>query len=396
MNKVLLIGIGGTYNYGCEAIVRGTVTMLRSRWPDIEIVLATPRPGDDGNRLSNCGINFLPRNFNRYSLSNLTRKVLSIAGIDWQPRIDDLSLLKDVDAVFSIGGDIYTLNESNGFNAALAKFGNAVVQRGLPYILWGASVGPFTKNPRAENFFAKHLKGITGIVAREEGTITYLKSIGVVDNVFSVPDPAFSVAPGIVKVWNACTNRPKIGINLSPLSVKHLGLTPEAATKSHAKAIERIILACDAEIILLPHVVCAFNPIDDDLAYLSKIRDAIPECSRKNVSLVDNDPGFIGLKKMLVRCDVVVAARMHCAINAMTAHVPTLLLSYSQKSKGMAEFVYGERSLVITLDRFNEHNIEAEIKNLLNKKEDIHLLLRQTIPKIQDLQSKYNFDFLTN
>lgn len=396
MNKVLLIGIGGTYNYGCEAIVRGTVSILRSRWPDIEIVLATPRPEDDGNRLSDCGINFLPRNFNRYSLPNLTRKVLSIAGIDWQPCMDDLSLLKDVDAVFSIGGDIYTLNERNGFNATLAKFGNAVMQRGVPYILWGASVGPFSKKPRAEIFYSKHLKGITGIVAREEDTITYLRSIGVVDNVFSVPDPAFSVAPGIVKVWNDNPKRPKIGINLSPLSVRHLGLTAEATIKSHAKAIERIILSCDAEIILLPHVVCAFNPIDDDLAYLSKVRDAIPEWTRKNVSLVDNDPGFIGLKKTLVGCDVVVAARMHCAINAMTAHVPTLLLSYSQKSKGMAEFVYGERSLVISLDRFDELYIEAEIKNVLNKKEDIHLLLRQKIPTIQDLQSKYNFDFSIN
>ena len=41
MEKVLLIGIDGVYNYGCEAIVRGTVEILKAVNPKIEVTYAS-------------------------------------------------------------------------------------------------------------------------------------------------------------------------------------------------------------------------------------------------------------------------------------------------------------------------------------------------------------------
>ena len=41
MRNVLLIGIGGVYNYGCEAIVRGTVNILKSINPEVKISYAS-------------------------------------------------------------------------------------------------------------------------------------------------------------------------------------------------------------------------------------------------------------------------------------------------------------------------------------------------------------------
>src|SRR6266567_1356347 len=249
MRRILLIGIDGTYNYGCEAIVRGTEAILHSRWPDIEIVYASSRPEDDLNRLAGCQVHLKPRIFKRYSATNLARKALSIAGINWQPRWDSPSLLDGIDAVFSIGGDIYTLDPNNGFNAALPKFGIASERRGTPYILWGASVGPFTANRKAEVFFKKHLNSITKIVAREQDTVAYLASIGVVDNVISLADPAFSVAPEIIRSGKSENRQLKIGLNLSPLSARYTGLSVDDAVKSQARAIERIIREYDAQII---------------------------------------------------------------------------------------------------------------------------------------------------
>ena len=51
MRNVLLIGIGGVYNYGCEAIVRGTVNILKSINPEVKISYASYNYEDDVQRL---------------------------------------------------------------------------------------------------------------------------------------------------------------------------------------------------------------------------------------------------------------------------------------------------------------------------------------------------------
>lgn len=393
MKRILLIGIGGVYNYGCEAIIRGTEAILRSRWSDIEIVYASPRPKDDRKRLSGCQVQIIPRIINRYSATNITRKALSIAGIGWHPCQDSLSLLDGIDAVFSIGGDIYTLDANKGFNTALPVFGNISEQRGIPYILWCASVGPFTANRKATDFYKKHLGSITKIVAREQDTVDYLASIGIVDNVISLADPAFSVAPEITRSSKPENRQLTIGINLSPLSTQYCGLSVADAIKSQARSIERIIREYDAKISLLPHVVCDFNPSDNDLSYLRSVKQEIAEPLRTNVHLIESDPGFIGIKKVLVECDLVIAARMHCAINAITAHVPTLLLSYSQKAMGMSEFVYGDRSMVMELRDFNERTVLESIRRIIDRREVIAKELEARVKIIQGLQINTDLAF---
>ncbi len=111
--------------------------------------------------------------------------------------MESLELLKDVDAVFSIGGDIYTLRPTANYSMSFPKFGDAALKRGIPYVLWGASVGPFTENPKAEKEYTKHLKRLSLITARESATVEYLRSLGIIDNVISCADPAYVVAPEI-------------------------------------------------------------------------------------------------------------------------------------------------------------------------------------------------------
>ena len=72
MGKVLLIGILGTYNYGCEAIVRGTTKILKEKFPDIIIDYASYNYEDDVNRLKDCDINILKRNRrNKFNHKNI-------------------------------------------------------------------------------------------------------------------------------------------------------------------------------------------------------------------------------------------------------------------------------------------------------------------------------------
>ena len=51
---------------------------------------------------------------------------------------------------------------------------------------------------------------------------------------------------------------------------------------------------------------------------------------------------------------------MHCAVNAITVSVPTLFLSYSEKAKGMAKFVYGSKDMIIALVDFENTRLVTE------------------------------------
>lgn len=384
MKTFLLLGIGGVYNYGCEAIVRGTEAIIHAEWPDAKIIYASNRPEDDRKRLQGSQIEVIRRkSISRYSIANITRKLFLYIGVKFYPRMDSLSLLKGVDAVLSIGGDIYTLYVDGNYDRSLPKLGDAAEKRNIPYILWCASVGPFTPNPAAERFFQKHLSNISMIVARESDSIAYLANLHITSNVIFCADPAFIVAPEIVKKTKS-GGKTTIAINLSPLSSSYLGSSSKETIERQARMIERIVNKYDAEIILVPHVVCDFLEDDDDLRYLHNILDTIDDRYRDSVRLVNTDPGFIGIKKVLIKCDLVIAARMHCAINAITAYVPTLLLSYSQKTQGMSQYVYGHRDWLLTINDFCSDNCLTVIDNMLFNKDEIHGYLANRISEIRN------------
>ena len=383
--QVLLIGIGGVYNYGCEAIVRGTEAIVHREYPDAEIVYASWRADDDRKRLEGLRVRVVEKDrFRRYSIKNICRKLLSLAGIEWTPVVESLRLLKNIDIAFSIGGDIYTLGTNAEYSMSFPKFGDAAEKRGVRYVLWGASVGPFTENPKAEKAFTKHLKGLSLITARESATVDYLRTLGVCDNVVPCADPAYVVAPEIKANATRQGDKYTIGINLSPLSIRYTDYSEEEAINAQAKTIERLIKAFDASIVLIPHVVSDFREVDDDLRYLRKVKNAIsPEC-RQSLSLLESDPGFIGTKKELAKCDLVIAARMHCAINALAAHVPTILVAYSRKAVGMCQYVYGSGDWVLPLSEFTaEGQLEEKVRAMRNNASQIRDYLGKRIPEIQ-------------
>lgn len=201
MKNVLLIGIGGVYNYGCEAIVRGTVNILKTINPNVHISYASYNYEDDVRRLADCDIRIVKRKrIGRWSWRNVLRKLFSHVNISYKIAYDTTDWLANFDTVFSIGGDIYTLSSTGAYNSTLPNFLEQCQSKGLKYVLWGASVGKFENNPSALAFYKEHLKKIDLIVARESVTVNYLRSLGIDNNVMLAPDPAFFVeSPRIEK-----------------------------------------------------------------------------------------------------------------------------------------------------------------------------------------------------
>ena len=376
-----LYGIYGTYNFGCEAIVRGAVKFIRNYYDDCEIVYFSYSYEFDRNAFSDLSIKIVPVKNKRTIIVRAINKVFRIMNIDRQLfTIPFREIMDQIDVVFSIGGDIYTIpaylreRKKYPYYNHLVNFCDEAISRGKKVIVYGASVGPFGEYKKAVDYYVKNLKKYEKILCREQGTVDYLRTLGL-DNIMFFPDPAFTIR----LEQTEGTEKQYIGVNLSPVSFNETnGSYGEKEIKAMALLMDKLIEESKEKLLFIPHVVSE-NPNDNDYLFLKEI---YKEMSHKDkVTFADYSGGFLGIKRQLRECKIVISARMHCAINAVCENVPTIFLSYSQKSIGMCKYVYGDERWVIKLKDLNQdligkskellENCEAVIQLLSNRNKDI-------------------------
>ncbi|MEN6535948.1 MAG: polysaccharide pyruvyl transferase family protein [Bryobacteraceae bacterium] len=383
--RFLLYGIGGTYNYGCEAIVRGTERLLHEVWPDAVVRYASSRPNDDARRLQGCNVDIIPRlPLPGLFIRKVVRRLAAHADLEWVPPLEDTRFAEDCDIVLLIGGDLYTATtDGRQYNRSLLRFGEFVHASGRPVVLWGASVGPFERLCVRERFRNHFETNISLVTCREPDTVRYMRELNCKVNSVPCADPAFA----LVSEQSASTSpirKARIGINLSPLSVLQRGQSSlRASLLQQARVINHLSATLDADIVLIPHVMCDFRAGDDDLRYLESLYAALSVSTRKHTDLLTDDAGFLGRREQLRHCDLVIAARMHCAINAVSAGVPTVFLAYSRKAEGMAEYIYGTRSYLLDLSAFTEKSATHLAGQMLAGHSSIRRQLLLRLPKLR-------------
>lgn len=386
--KIGLVGMYGLYNYGCEAIVRGTYELIKKAWPNCKVILYTHCPKEDQEILYDLNIlvKCIPEN-NLLIIRRVINKILRAIKIYKQIEFySSKKLAIECDIIFSVGGDIYTIPKNIIDNNKIKKY-HGILEIGKnilkykPFVIWGASIGPFGEKEEIKNYFFEHFKNVNKIFCREEDTVLYLKNNGVDSNIEICADPAFYIRNIIDVIECSKSDKVRIALNLSPLSI--IDLVGDNNNVFQNEIIDTIIELSNipnSEIILIPHVVSRQFEKDNDLTYLKNIFELLPDSYREKVSIQENLKGFLGTKAFLITCDVVIAARMHCAINAVCEGIPTIFLIYSQKALGMAKYIYGDTKWAIPLldikkelkNRtiemiYNRHNISDNIKKRIER-----------------------------
>ena len=74
---------------------------------------------------------------------------------------------------------------------------------------------------------------------------------------------------------------------------------------------------------------------------------------------------------------------MHCAINAICESVPTIFLSYSQKSIGMCKYVYGNEKWTINIREMDKKLLGLAL-DMLRDKDEIANFLQSVNIRIMD------------
>ena len=174
------------------------------------------------------------------------------------------------------------------------------------------------------------------IYARESITYNALLNAGIsADKLVLRKDPAFElITADIDKLPEGLISGKTVGINLSPMVLERAG-DPELVKKSYRNFIRYILDNTDQNIAFVPHVVWGSN---DDREPLSRFYEEFKGTGR--VLLIEDSPAEI-LKSYIAKCSFFVGARTHSTIAAYSSGVPTLVIGYSVKSRGIATDLFG-------------------------------------------------------
>lgn len=329
MSRLKLYFHGGSSNHGCEAIVRSTSKILDS---DMDL-FSTASQEDIFYNLSeivnvyNDNDEILTKKSICYIISALEIKLKGTTLFNTKYRRQILlNHIHKNDICFSIGGDNYCYTGVE----VLGDLNYLFKKKKAKTVLWGCSIEPKIINKSVAN----DLKRYDLITVRETLTKEGLNKNGIRHNVKLYPDPAFQLDKIDLPLPEHFVEGNTVGINVSPLIMScetNEGITKE----NYIQLIDYIIKETDMNIALIPHVIKLES---DDRKPLKELYDLFKHTQR--VCLID-DHNCMELKGFISRCRFFVGARTHATIAAYSTCVPTLVVGYSVKAKGIAKDIFG-------------------------------------------------------
>ena len=361
--KYIMYPHGGSGNHGCEAIVRTTISLLGE---DNDFLLFSDGIEEDRSYIENQKFSLESPQKDIRRMSPEYLKAFIQYHVQKQKDAYDVLHFSPIikkcvqeNILLSIGGDNYCYGD-NGHIYLVNRYAR---RQGCKTVLWGCSVEPDDITPT----MLEDIKEYDLIVARESLTYEALKEINKKTVLF--PDPAFSLPIGKGNWPNGLKEKPYIGINLSPMvesKEQKSGITLE----NYKYLIQKILEETEFNIALIPHVVKRGN---DDRVVLQRLYN---ETDKKKRLFIIEDQNCLQLKDIISKCVCFIGARTHATIAAYSTGVPTLVIGYSIKARGIAKDLFGT----------SEHYV-LPVQTLANRK-DLYMAYRWIMKHQNEIKNR--------
>lgn len=335
-NQILFYMHAGSGNHGCEAIVNSLAHMLHEK----PLVVTNRKAEDETYTLGELCKLKEERSFSRHKLMHLLYYGWRLLTGDRESfirfRYEGIFGKPVYPLAVSIGGDNYCyenmLNDLKLSHSAFKKQGTATV-------LLGCSIEPELLKKEE---IKRDLQEYDLIIARESITYEALKvafgnegdSKG---RLRLIPDPAFTLRKKETSLPSGFLPGATVGINISPMiqeKEQKSGITMEC----YRELIRHLLEMTEMSVALIPHVVWERN---DDRLPLTALYEEFRDLGKQRLILVE-DRDCQQLKTIIAGCRFFIGARTHATIAAYSTCVPTLVVGYSVKAKGIARDLFGE------------------------------------------------------
>lgn len=366
--NLIIYGNGSAGNHGCEAIHRGTMALLGG---EHNYIIQSPGVEDDRRygleELAQLWTAAGPvkrdlRFWSAYLKMKVTGDYTAMDGLAYVPGIRRAAA--EAKVALSVGGDNYCYPGTEIYGWLNREYH----KNGMKTVLWGCSVEPDRVPDIAEDMARYDL-----IVARESISFEALSKVN--PNTVLSPDPAFFMEPRPCALDPRMEDGNVIGINISPMIVSNEGKAG-MAYENYKNLIAYILEHTDAYVALIPHVVWQSN---DDRTVLRRLYEEFG-CHERLI-LVEDHPAP-ELKYIISKCRLFVGARTHATIAAYSSSVPTLVVGYSVKARGIARDLFGtEEGYVLPVQKLREPNeLTGAFAALMEREEGDRSHLKAFLP----------------
>lgn len=332
--KIVFCGFGNPDNRGCEAIIRTTSEMAKKAFPESEIIVTsndygiTPMLGLD--TVNEYEYSYYPHDdkFDKYIYAGL-KKVFGTAQI-WckLKNVSAYRRIGNADICISVGGDNFCYGNSiDHFLVHHAHF----KKNGAKLIHWGTS---FEKNLLPEKLI-RDLNNFDAIMVRESLSYNALKEKNINAPVYLIPDPAFTMAEQ-EPVEMPMMEKDCVGLNVSPMVVSKE--SRGGIVLKNTINLINYITERGKQVALIPHV-CNRSNGDGDYSVMKTLLDKVNQ--PKRCLLVGYWYTAPEIKYIISKCDMFIGARTHATIAAYSMCVPTAVIGYSVKARGIAKDLFG-------------------------------------------------------
>lgn len=376
--NILIYGIGSYKNRGVEAIVQ---SILNQVIIPSKIGVACYDIDYNKNKYNKQIYEYINHRIGYNQISEEERnKVDKLAAkkkyfeIENIYQKDLINKIDDYDICISAGGDNYCYNA----NDWLFNIDKNIKLHKKKLVLFGASLYEKIED---ENLI-RELDLFDLLLVRESLSYKEITKYIGTEKVKLVPDTAFSLPIKRTKLNEWYKNRKVIGLNVSPTILGKEN--QKEKLKDIIKFIDYILKNTKYSISLISHVT-----IDDsnDYQVLSEIYTKFK--NNKRVYLEKNDYDCNQVKYIISKCTLMIAARTHASIAAYSTCIPTLVLGYSVKSKGIATDLFGtDKNYVISGKDINYDNLVEKFSWLEKNKKKIKEHLKNIMPEYKEKSTK--------
>jgi colanic acid/amylovoran biosynthesis protein len=388
--KIYLSGQNTFENRGCEAIVRSTVMLLKERFGDVEVLVPSSNIERDQKQWPEAeshGVKFVQAYlpwFARYwvNLQRLPLRFLKQAGWPFAAPNWLKQQIESVDLVLAIGGDNYSLDYR--IPSMIMGVDKLAMDLSKPVIVWGASVGPFEKEPMFIPTITKHLANMQSIGVRETISYHYLTDILGLKNVQLMADPAFTLLKQEFDSGEFLPAQTQgvLGLNISPLIEKYTAKGQDL--RSEVKTfIKKVVNDTGLGVLLISHVSSLSESVYNcDYHYMNEMMQEYSEFG-DSVRILPNTLNASQLKQVISQLRFFIGARTHATIAALSSGVPTVSIAYSVKAKGINKDIFGNEDPVLETPKVSAETLSLAVDWLFENEAELKEKLSLRVPELQ-------------
>lgn len=340
-SKISIYGHYGSYNHGNEAIIRG----FKEIFPNNDILLFSYLPETDFEYQLDNLVKIYPfvSEYKKISIQRILRgifnRLLKNKRIIHKNTVKPF--MKNIDGIYLLeAGDQYCENDNvRDFYSYVNEHINS---NGGKTIMLPATINVNSLN---DIKLINDLNRYSLIFARESITYEGLIKAGLTNKVRYVPDTAFVMKAQECELPDIFHNRKIVGITIGMLSQGKEKCFNDMYENTKS-LISYILNETEYGVALIPHVNVGKN-----------LNDPIPLQSLYNNFSSSDRVVYVPEQRadkqkfVIGQCNFIVTLRTHVSIAAYSQAIPTIVIGYSQKSKGLAKDMFGSyENYVIDVD----------------------------------------------